>query len=403
MWHPRIDSTSARKGGSSLRFPKRKRKASTRPTALATALALALGMTAVLVTAPPASASTITSFTPTCGVTGTTITINGSGFTGMSDVLFGGTSSTGEAFVSDAQVTATVPAGATAGPITVETPATDTPSTANFIPAAAGVPTISSFTPTTGSVGSSVVITGTNFGCTSSVTFNATAATSYKVDSATQITATVPAGATTGPLSVTTSGGGPANSSTNFTVVTGPTITSFTPKSGPVGTSVTITGTNLTGVTSVKFNGVTATFTTSTPTSVTATVPSGATTGKIEVTTPGGTATSATNFKVTTGPAVMRHARSVSLKLMGHLIASGTVRVPDGFNRCRSNVTVKVQRLSNGVWRTVGTDQTTANGKYREDLNDRTGKYRAVAKKKVLSGGAHVCKADTSSTATHRH
>lgn len=397
---PTIDSTNARKGGP-LRFPRK--KASARATALATTLALALGVTAVLVTALPASASTITSFTPTCGVAGTVVTINGGGFTGMTDVLFNGTSSTAEALVSDAQVTATVPAGATAGPITVETPAADTASTANFIPAAAGVPTISSFAPTTGSVGSSVVITGTNFGCTTSVMFNTTAATSYVVNSATQITATVPTGATTGKIAVTTTGGGPANSATDFTVVTGPTISSFTPKSGPVGTTVTISGTNLTGVTSVKFNGVTATFTTSTATSVTATVPSGATTGKIEVTTPGGTATSATNFKVTTGTTVMKHARSVSLKLKEHLIASGTVSVAGGYNPCRSNVTVKIQRLKNGVWMTVGTDQTTAKGKYKEDLDDRTGKYRALAKKKVLGGGAHVCKADTSPIATHSH
>ena len=152
-----------------------------------------------------------------------------------------------------------MPAGATNGPITVQTPAADTASTANYIVAAAGVPTISSFLPISGSVGSSVVITGTNFGCTTSVMFNTTAATTYVVNSAAQITATVPVGATTGPLHVTTTGGGPANSSTNFTVVAGPAITSFTPTSGPVGTSVTITGTNLTGVTSVKFNGVTAT------------------------------------------------------------------------------------------------------------------------------------------------
>lgn len=368
-------------------------------SARATALALGLGVTAVLVSAIPASASTITSFTPTCGVAATVVTINGSGFTGMTDVLFNGTSSTGEVFVSDAQVTATVPAGATAGPITVETPAVDTASTANFIPAAAGVPTISSFLPTTGSVGSSVVITGTNFGCTSSVVFNTTAATTYVVNSATQITATVPVGTTTGPLHVTTTGGGPANSTTNFTVVAGPAITSFTPTSGDVGTSVTITGTNLTGVIGVKFNGVTATFTTSTATSVTATVPSGATTGKITVTTPGGTATSATNFTVPT--TVKKHNRSVSLKLHGHLIASGTVSVAGGFNACRSKVTVKIQRLTNGVWKTVGTDQTTGTGKYKKVLNDETGKYRTIAKKKVLNGGHDICKAAKSAPRNH--
>ena len=103
-----------------------------------------------------------------------------------------------------------------------------------------------------------------------------------------------------------------------------------------MGTSVTITGTNLTGVTAVKFNGVTATFTPSTATSVIAKVPSGATTGKITVTTPVATATSATDFTVTTAPAVTKHHRSVSLKLKGQLTASGTVKVNDGFNACRS-------------------------------------------------------------------
>jgi hypothetical protein len=365
-----------------------------------TAAALALGLIVVLLAATPASASTITSFTPTCGVNPAVITINGSGFTGMTDVLFNGTSSPSESFISDAQVTATVPAGATAGPITVETPAADTASTVNFIPAAPGVPTITSFAPATGSVGSSVVITGTNFGCTTSVMFNTTAATTFAVNSATQITATVPVGATTGPLHVTTSGGGPANSATPFTIVGGPTITSFSPTSGDVGTNVTITGTNLTGVTSVKFNGVTATFTTSTPTSVTATVPAGATTGKIEVTTPGGTATSATDFTVTT---VTKHQRSVTLKLKKHLTASGTVKVADGFNACRSHVTVKIQRMQNGEWKTVGSDQTTGDGKFKETVKDKTGKYRALAKKTSLEGGDDICVADSSPTVKHKH
>jgi len=365
----------------------------------AIAVALALGVTAVLVTALPASASTITSFNPTCGLAGTLVTITGSGFTGMTDVLFNGTSSLTEVFGSDTSVTATVPAGATSGPITVETPAVDTPSTTSFIVAAAGVPTIASFAPTTGSVGSSVVITGTNFGCTTSVKFNGTTAT-FVVNSATQITATVPAGATTGSLQVTTAGGGPATSASPFTVVAGPAITSFSPTSGPVGTSVAITGTNLTGVTDVKFNGVTATFGTSTATSVTATVPTGATTGKITVTTPGGTATSATDFTVTT---VTKHERSVNLKLSGQLTASGTVKVADGFNACRSHVTVKIERMKNGSWIVVGSDQTTSDGKYKKVVEDKSGKYRAVAKKKTLNGGDDICLADTSPTVHHSH
>jgi hypothetical protein len=79
-----------------------------------------------------------------------------------------------------------------------------------------------------------------------------------------------------------------------------PTITGFTPTSGPVGTSVMFNGTNFTGATAVTFNGVSATsFTVTSATAIQATVPAGATTGPLSVTTPGGTATSPTNFTVT--------------------------------------------------------------------------------------------------------
>src|SRR5439155_124278 len=85
-----------------------------------------------------------------------------------------------------------------------------------------------------------------------------------------------------------------------FTVIPPPTITSFSPTSGPVGANVTINGTNFTGVTAVRFNGTSATtFTVISSTSIRATVPGGATTGPISVTTSAGTATSASNFNVT--------------------------------------------------------------------------------------------------------
>lgn len=94
-------------------------------------------------------------------------------------------------------------------------------------------------------------------------------------------------------------GSGWYNMCTGGTTLT-PTITSFTPSSGPVGTTVTITGTNLTGSV-VKFNNTTATVSVNTATSITCTVPSGATSGTITATTGDGTATSATSFTVTVG------------------------------------------------------------------------------------------------------
>jgi hypothetical protein len=78
-----------------------------------------------------------------------------------------------------------------------------------------------------------------------------------------------------------------------------PTITSFTPTSGPAGTVVTIKGTNLEGATSVTFNGKAATITKDTATKLKVKVPVGATKGTITVTTPGGSVTSAKKFKVT--------------------------------------------------------------------------------------------------------
>ncbi len=78
-----------------------------------------------------------------------------------------------------------------------------------------------------------------------------------------------------------------------------PTITSFTPASGIIGTSIVITGTNFTGASAVTINGINATYTVNSATQITTTVPNGASTGLVQVTTSGGTATSNTNLTVT--------------------------------------------------------------------------------------------------------
>ena len=81
-----------------------------------------------------------------------------------------------------------------------------------------------------------------------------------------------------------------------------PTITSFSPASGPVGTLVTITGTNLTAPTAFTIDGVTAIVVSNTGTSLVGFVMPGAVTGAVSITTAGGTATGAANFTVTATP-----------------------------------------------------------------------------------------------------
>jgi hypothetical protein len=82
-----------------------------------------------------------------------------------------------------------------------------------------------------------------------------------------------------------------------------PTITSFSPTSGPIGTSVLVKGTALTTPTAVTIDGTAATFTGSTATQLTAKVPATGT-GVISITTAGGTANSAGSFTVTPSAAL---------------------------------------------------------------------------------------------------
>jgi hypothetical protein len=185
------------------------------------------------------------------------------------------------------------------------------------------------------------------------------------------------------------------------------TVTSFTPTCGPVGTVVTITGTGFTGADGVIFNGTNATtWAVVNDTTATATVPAGAVTGYILVSTAGSDVSSSTSFTVTQGPCEVnpgQHDRSVTLQLKNHLTAKGIVSVGDGFIDCRSDATVKIQRLKNGKWKTVGTDTTTGVGHYRVNLADKPGKYRASIAEEELNGGSDTCGADTSPVAKHQH
>ncbi len=110
--------------------------------------------------------------------------------------------------------------------------------------------------------------------------FNGTAA-SFSVSDATHIAATVPAGATSGTVSVVTPGG-TATSAASFTVTVpvpgAPVVTSFSPTAGKYRSIVYIYGTGFTGATKVKFNTASATFAVVSATQIKAAVPYGATT-----------------------------------------------------------------------------------------------------------------------------
>ena len=146
-----------------------------------------------------------------------------------------------------------------------------------------------------GKEGNSVNILGQGFSSSSVVKFGGVAATKKQVTGSTFLQAQVPAGALTGKITVTT-GSTTLSSIATFKVT--PKITTFSPTSGTVGTPVTITGSGFIQATAVGFNRTAATFTVNSDTQISTTVPTGATTGKITVTTKGGSGASTTNFTV---------------------------------------------------------------------------------------------------------
>ncbi|MEU1624833.1 IPT/TIG domain-containing protein [Streptomyces sp. NPDC020096] len=237
---------------------------------------------------------TLASASPASGPVegGNTVTLTGSGLSNASAVRFGGTAATSFTVVSDTHISAVAPAGTDTVQITVTTPG----GTSNGIPYAyAALPVVSGVSPDQGptSGGNTVTLTGTGFTGATAVLFGSTAALSFTVVSATQITAVAPPGSA-GPVSVTitaptgTSAAGPA-----YFYVNAPVLSGASPSSGPVtgGNTVTLTGSHLIEATAVRFGGTAASsFTAVSDTQLTAQAPPGtAGSTQITVTTAGGT------------------------------------------------------------------------------------------------------------------
>ncbi|MGB0580426.1 MAG: IPT/TIG domain-containing protein [Limisphaerales bacterium] len=238
----------------------------------------------------------ITGFTPHVGDAGTQVTISGGDFTAASSVTFNGVSANFAVTAAD-QILATAPStNFGTGPIAVTTPTGTATTSSNFVDTG-GVPFISGFSPENGRAGDPVVIEGHNLLGVTNVLFNGISA-GFTPTSSTQIGTVVPAGVTSGPITLESTGG--STISTNSFGVE-PLITSFTPLAGEVGDQILIEGQNLGEVHTILFGTNAAVFTNTGPGQIHALVPFGATNGPISALAPAGTNVTATPFTVTFG------------------------------------------------------------------------------------------------------
>ncbi len=227
---------------------------------------------------------------PTTG--GSAVTLTGLNLAGATAVRFGTTAASSFTVVSPTQITAISPAGTGTVQITVTTGGGTTNGVAYSYVVG---PVLSTVSPTSGPLagGTTVTLTGTGFTGATAVRFGATPAASFTVGSATRITAVTPPGAA-GAVDVTVvTPGGAASLAKSFFYRDIPALTGIAPGSGPLagGTTVTLTGSGLSGTTAVRFGTAPATsFTVVSATQVTAVAPAGsAGTVGVSATTPGGT------------------------------------------------------------------------------------------------------------------
>jgi RHS repeat-associated protein len=233
-----------------------------------------------------AVAPSISGLSPSSGAIGTTVTISGSNFgatQGISTIAFNGTlvGSVCSTCWSATSIILTVPAGATTGNVVITVWGLSSNGVGFTV-----VSNITNLLPPAAAVGGQVVIQGTGFGSSSSnnqLQFNGVIASADQW-SDTSIIATVPQGATSGPVTVVE--GGVSSNGVQFTVLGPLSITGISASSGPVGSTVTITGTGFGGSQSdsvVAFNGSTASINSWNNTTIVAIVPAAATTGPVTV------------------------------------------------------------------------------------------------------------------------
>jgi hypothetical protein len=233
----------------------------------------------------------VNTFSPASGAAGSTLTINGKGFTGATFKV-GGQSATilGTPVPTDTKVSVTVPTpgGTNPGVVAVSNSAGSADSGLKTFRTIVN-PTISSLSVNHGPAGTAVRITGSNFFGKLTVTFGGGKKGTVRASTdGTTIDTRVPAGATTGAITVDNEALGSATSA-SFTVITKPTITNTPPISAHASDTIHLTGTQFFYATAVKFGTVSVTnFTADDDNNISVVVPSNAH-GKITVVNPAGT------------------------------------------------------------------------------------------------------------------
>ena len=229
--------------------------------------------------------STLTSMSPTSVSPGTQVTLTGSGFGAAQGNGYVQMANEYPPIVSwsDTQIVVTVPTGTVGGQARVNQYQTWSNSlNYTMVPS-----TLTSMSPTSVSPGTQVTLTGSGFGAAQSNGYVQMANEYPPIVSwsDTQIVVTVPTGTVGGQARVNQYQ--TWSNTLNYAVVPPPSITSLSPSSGAIGSTVTITGSNLGAASSgnsVTFNGVTTTATSWSSSSIVVSVPQGATTGNVVVT-----------------------------------------------------------------------------------------------------------------------
>jgi YD repeat-containing protein len=166
------------------------------------------------------STVSILTFSPGGGLVGTTVAIQGTGFSAtpsLNTVTFNSIAASVTS-ATTTQLVVTVPTGATTGTIGVTAPGGSAASAQAFTVGASPAPTITSLTPTIGATGTSVTLSGTNFqtnALNDRISFNSVDTVTLASPTTTSVSTTVPTVAASGHLTVATPFG-TATSSADF-------------------------------------------------------------------------------------------------------------------------------------------------------------------------------------------